>query len=950
MYLFLLHCVLLFGASAVTVRRLTASAVDRLLATLLLVWGNIVISCLVLSCLQKLGHAPWFFRTSLLIAGATWAVTRWLRLPALPPPPAAVSGRFSGRLLATFIVTLVPITCISIRIASTYVPNNFDSLTYHLSRAMFYLGQNSLAHFDTGNARQIYFPFNYNLLQLFALIYSPPLQCLNFLNLAMWATAGLAVYRVTRLCAFSANAALVAAWLALTSTQVLAQATATTNDLPTGTALLCTLVFALRWRESRGAGDALLAGLAVGLTAGTKLTVVFFGPPAGLILLGIGYQQWRQGHVRDLARGLRAWFGPGVVAFVLAAPFALINLAEKGEWISKTYDYTRNLPFSFACSLQTAKAYMVQMFLEPLHRFTFNLKFTEQLNAWGQQTFFPHWNGAYAFSPLYLFPPDLNEDHVWYGFAGPVILLCAVFCVVRLRRLPAAVFWLSLLGLGWFATYFLLNKWSLYNHRYFVPAILVMSPCVAAVVEAGWNAARGRRITRYFFTALALSSVWLAGIYLSRNTSRPYAPLWAGQRAPQALPTLPPLFAERLANQPKINIDTTDGNERIFLLMTLGQKQRFTAHDQPQPKAYNVFSEWGFPRKVAYSNIEQRSSYTIVAIPTKRTAGVEFLGTIGSGQEALDYYGLAPHPERVAASGGDRNVLVVLYYKARDPGRYSNLRIKVAGLNAPDDARLVVGVEYDDHSSQMLAEFTATGEAHASVTKPFRRFTVRVEQPDSGAKLGEIDLPYLYRDLPPEMDAPDNPKLLFADELVVPAPQPHISTTGLAVAEGPYPQWSLPLIRWAKSPVVRLEIPVTDQLKRLELTFSVRLEARSSGHLDVVLNGELVGDFPLEGRTAWTTQTVQLTPLPGKNVLELRSVKVGPDPDWLDYLERYPDVKNYLLAQKYPLAKGAKEHYEAFGVKEDRVLHLKRAPETLDGPAQLYYVFRSLRIDGLRNP
>lgn len=914
----------------------------------MLAWGNLVITSLLLSSMHRLGEPQWFFRTSVALALITWLLLR--RLKPEPTTTDIEEVQLNPLLLTAFILTLLPIAYASIRIAGTYEPNNYDSLAYHLPRSAYYLGQNTLAHFDTGNPRQIYFPFNYNLLQLFALIYGPPLQCLNFINLVAWATAGLAIYRLSRLNALSAGAALVAAWLALTSTQILAQATATTNDLPTGTGLLCALVFALRWRQTRLTRDAVLAGLATGLTLGSKLTVIFFAPTGGLILLFLGWQNWRRGAALAFFQSARAWLMPGLLAFVLAAPFALINLAEKGAWINKTYDYTLNRPFTFACFAQTSKTYLIQLFLEPLHRFTFDLKFTEQLNAWGQRTLLPHWNGDYAFSPLYLFPPDLNEDHVWFGFAGPFILLCAVFCLVRGRRLTAPLVWLAALGLGWITTYFLLNKWSLYNQRYFVPAILVMSPCVAALVQAGWERLAFRRTSRYLLVLLALSSIWLAGIYLFRNTSRPYAPLWSGERAPQALPTLPPVMVERLSRQPKINIDSTNGNERIFLLMTLARHQRFTSFDRTQPDAYNVFSEWGFPRKVAYSNIEQLSSYTIVAIPTKRTAGVEFLGTIGYGQEALDYFGLAPHPDQVAPGDGNRNVLVSLYYGPRDPGRYAQLRIKVAGLNTPDEARLTLGVEYTDHTIESLASFTTTGEAHASVTRPFLRFTIRVESQVDRQKIGGIDIPYLYRDLPPEIEAPDDPALLFANELIVPKPQPRIMTEGLAPAEGPYTQRSLPLIRWAKSPIVRLEIPATDQLKRLEAVFSVRLEARTHAHLDVIFNGELVKDFALNGDTAWFTQTVPLSPRPGKNVLEFRNVSVDTKPDWLDYLARYPDVKAYLVSQNLPLEAGAQTHYETHGKNEHRIIFFQRRIETLDGPAQLYYLFRSLRVNGFHTP
>lgn len=947
MALFLAHTVILLALSAAAARRLARALPDQILATLGLAWANIVATCLLLAGLHALGEPAWLFRASLLLAFATWGATRFVSPP--PADPESDAGKIHPRLLLACALTLLPLVWISVRVAGTYAPNNYDTLTYHLPRAMYYWGQGDLAHFDTGNPRQTYFPFNYNLLQLYFLAYAPGLQLLNFLNLLAWAASGVAIFRVSRLSGLTANAALVAAWFALTALQVFAQASATTNDLPTSAGLLAGLAFVLRWRAERLTRDALLAGLALGLAAGTKLTVVFFAPAAGLIVALLAWQHVRRGELRPFFAGVRAWIAPGIVAAVFAAPFALINLAEKHEWINKTYDFTLNRPWSFGCAWQTTRAYLVQLFLEPLHRFTFDLKITAELNEWGTRTLFPHWNPAYAFSELYPFPPDLNEDHVWFGFTGPAIFLAAVYCLIRARRFAAPIVWSAALGLGWFAAYFWLNKWSLYNQRYFVPAMLVMSPCLGAIVELAWTHERRRAWVRGALGTLAFLAVWLAAIYLFQNTSRPYAPLWENRPAPPAWPTLPGAMIDRIAAEPRVNIQSTDGNERIFLLMGQGRNQRFTSLHRTVPDAYNVFSQWGFVRKVAYSNIEQLSSYTLVEIPSKRSAGVEFLGTIGQGQPALDYYGLAPHPEAKGASATNRNVLVELHYAPREPNRYSNLRIKAAGLNAPDHARLIVGVEFTDGTSAELATFTATGEAHASVTKPLKRFTFRASDLTTGELVGSTDMPHLAREEGPDVDTPHDPFLISSDQFITASPQTRAKAEGLAAVEGPYPQWDLPVFRWAKSPVVRIEIPPHSQTGALELSFELCTHVRESALIDVVFNGEIVKHYFWEGRTRWLIQKLSLTPKPGVvNTIEFRNVAVSNEPDWKDYLERYPDVKNYLVSQNIPLEKGAQDHWEMFGKKETRTLFNQRQIERLPGTEQLYYIFRSLRVDTYR--
>jgi hypothetical protein len=110
-----------------------------------------------------------------------------------------------------------------------------------------------------------------------------------------------------------------------------------------------------------------------------------------------------------------------------------------------------------------------------------------------------------------------------------------------------------------------------------------------------------------------------------------------------------------------------------------------------------------------------------------------------------------------------------------------------------------------------------------------------------------------------------------------------------------------------------------------------------------------VAAYDWANRTGWFIKQLTLAPKPGPNVIEFRNVAVGNEPDWLDYLDRHPDVKDYVLGQGIPLEQGAREHYEMFGKKENRTLHMKRRTETLAGEPY-YYMFRTLRIDAFRSP
>ncbi len=950
MTLLIAHFALLAAMSYATARHLVADWIERIMAAAGLFWGNIVVLSLGLSCIEKLGEVPWFFRGSLLLGGLTW----WLVARLVPGPPEPLpftppEGETRSRWLGVAVLgSLFLLFLANLRMAGSNPPNNYDSLAYHLPRVMYYMGHNTLAHFESADIRQVYFSFNYNLLQLACLIYSPPHEVINFLNIAAWVLAGLGVFRVSRLCGCSFNASLLATWLAITATEVLAQATTTTLDLPTVAALLAMLVFILRWMRAGRRVDAMLAGLAAGLAGGAKLTVVFFGPAVVVLLLVFLYQHWRQGAVARYFAGVRSWLIPGALAAGLAVPFILYNLAATGQWMTKQLDFTLNKPFSFACAVQTTKGYLGQLFLEPFGRFSYDLPLIGQLNAWFKKTLFAGWNPAHAYSDFYVIPPDLNEDHVWYGFAGPLFLVCGLVCLWRDRRLRGPIGWLALLGVGWFVTYFAMNKWSLYIQRYFLPAIVLMAPCAAAVWDR--RPAVGTvlgTLKRWAFWAVSLTSLWFAIVYLDQNRNRPF--FWPGSdfTPPVVMPDVPELLRDRLAEQSRINIISDGTNERIYLLMTAGRNQRFTSSTQVAPDKYNVFSFWGFTRNNIYANIAHIASHTLVAVPGKKTAGVEFLGTVGRGVDAFDYAGLPPNANETKASPANSNIVVLVRYGPTEPNRFMFCSLRVNGLNPGDHARVLVNAEMVDGSEVPIMAQTHSGEIKFGLTKPFKRLRIDVVDRETGAKLGAGDLPYAIK--PSDADQPPlSGSALFRTELISTAPARSLSVNGLADLEGPYAKWDLPVFRWSKQPAVRIEIPANDKLRRIRLAFSLRLQVRDQAHLRVVHNGTIVDEFALRGRTEWVDRTLELTAGPGENVIELRDAPDDEVPDWLGYLEKNPDVKAFVIAQGVPLEEGARQHFEKHGQFETRILPKKPNPQlSAPPPDSLYFVYRHLVVEGL---
>ena len=946
MTLLLAHFLLLTLASYATAGWLVRHALERLLATAALIWSNIVAVGLVLSLLGKLGEPAWLFRGSLLTAFPTFFLVRRYANSLTAPghtAPAPAGGQRSQGLHLAAALTLLPLLVANLAIAATYEPNNYDSLTYHLPRVMYYLGQGSLAHFQTADFRQVFYPFDFNLLQLVCIADEAPLQVVNFFDVAAWVVTGLAVYRIARRSGCSYDASLVAAWLTLTSTEVLAQATSTILDLPSGAALVTCLLFVLRWKDSRQSSDALIAGLAASLSMGTKLTVAFFGPGVVLLILLFWYKAWRQGTAAGFFRGVRAWIGPALLAGALTAPFILYNLKATGLLMTHRMDFTLNKPFELGCGLHTAKVYLVQLFFEPLGRFSFDLNWIGTLNTWFSRHVFSDWKEAYVFSELYTIPPDLNEDHVFFGFAGPLFLICAGICLWRDRRLRAPIGWIALLGLGWFLTYFATNKWSLYNQRYFVPALVLLAPCAGAVWDAG-----GGRIRRLVFSVVAATGLWFSVHYLVYNTIRPVP--FVGTKRPLVMPVLPKLLKARLSEQPRLNINSYGTNERIFPLLHLGRHQRITSGPEINPDRYNVFSFWEATRNYIFSNLAYSASYTLVPFPTKPTAGVEFLGTVLGSGDAFDYVGIVPHANDQPSTPQNRHLGVVTEYSSdtNDPIRLNNGRLRVFGLNPGDHAHVRISAESADGSRVVLLTVNHTEWTQVTVRKPFKRLLIEVLADADGQVIGLGEMPFTARPSdnlsPPAID----PATAFISELIGSDASRTIQVKGLAELEGPYEQWDMPIFRWAKAAVVKISVPADDKLKRLRLSFSVRLQAREDAYLDLVHNGKSIQSLHLQNRTEWYNRSIEVVPTPGINVFELRDLTNRDTPDWLAYLEQNPDVKNYVMAMNQPLEAGAQEHYETHGRAEGRFLPV-RSDSAAAGlpPDSLYFAYRSLRVEGI---
>ncbi|MFT7252420.1 MAG: hypothetical protein ACI9FW_002182 [Flavobacterium sp.] len=167
-----------------------------------------------------------------------------------------------------------------------YPPNNWDSLTYHLSRIMYWLSNESLNHFPTHIIRHLYQPpfaeflvLNLNLLNgNDYLSNSVQWLFLVFTLVSTWSL--LDFFHVNRFYK------LLAALLIITIPAVELQSSTTKNDIVCGFFIITALNFSIRTYYETVLKNFIFFGLVIGLGILTKGTAYLFLAPI-IVLFGI---------------------------------------------------------------------------------------------------------------------------------------------------------------------------------------------------------------------------------------------------------------------------------------------------------------------------------------------------------------------------------------------------------------------------------------------------------------------------------------------------------------------------------------------------------------------------------------------------------------------------------------------------------------------------------------
>ena len=186
--------------------------------------------------------------------------------------------------MTTGIVTAINLLC-----ASILYPHNWDSMTYHLTRVMYFIQHKNTSIFDANYLYQVVHPVYSSYLNIAFLMIFNEERSMNFVQYFGGLFAALSVIGISLLISGRLIASFLSGCVFLILTNVNLQMTTTQNDLLMTSFLGCSIYFLLLWIRDRKLIFAFYSCLSFVITLGIKANAFLYFFPLLILLLSYLY-------------------------------------------------------------------------------------------------------------------------------------------------------------------------------------------------------------------------------------------------------------------------------------------------------------------------------------------------------------------------------------------------------------------------------------------------------------------------------------------------------------------------------------------------------------------------------------------------------------------------------------------------------------------------------------
>ena len=281
------------GAALYTSRR-TESRLLSLLYAALLCTTWMLLGTESLALVDSLAFGPvlgwWILGSALSLAW--YAKERRHRHHAVSSRPKRLDW-LEGSLL----VVLAFFTLTALITAVLSPPNNYDTMTYHMARQVYWIQQANIEHYPSNSLRQLFMPPLAEFWGVNLYILAGNDRWANMVQWIAYVFGMVAIAQIARSLGASRRGQLIAACIGASNPMAWLNASSPKNDLLVALWVLCVAAFGLRVVRKRTCTwlDAMVIGWTVGLLALTKGTAAVFALPVCVIVGGaiLWSERWR---------------------------------------------------------------------------------------------------------------------------------------------------------------------------------------------------------------------------------------------------------------------------------------------------------------------------------------------------------------------------------------------------------------------------------------------------------------------------------------------------------------------------------------------------------------------------------------------------------------------------------------------------------------------------------
>jgi 4-amino-4-deoxy-L-arabinose transferase-like glycosyltransferase len=432
--------------------------------------------------------------------------------------------------LTTFSLGMLVLYIYSFILGVTVPPNNYDSLSTHLSRVGYWLQFGSYLPWATPSLHQVSYPLNAPLQTLWTIVFTGSDSLVASVQWLAALICGLSVLGISRQLGYSMRSSLFVMLITLSFPLLVLQSSTPQNDIVTAAFYSTSVFYILYGKSTKSFNSLYLAGLSIAIGLGTKHTFIILMPGLFFFTILVLLQNKRLFFKRFIRLGTASL----IFSLFFGLSYNFINLSSFGNPFGPS-DYTvrnlgatdsqsitgkiaYNLPRLMYQSLDTgglpnpidgyahkAKAWLVRTTLKTAE---FNIEDDTYVTA------------GHSFN---LEAKTINEEsNAWYGPIS-VLLLYPALVYALLQGLQRENF----IAIGLLGSFFLFwpleisvrPGWDPYQGRYFSPIFVTLAPLIAI-----WFKQKRHNI---FSWGIVVCALVIAGYSLFYNPAKPILGKWA---------------------------------------------------------------------------------------------------------------------------------------------------------------------------------------------------------------------------------------------------------------------------------------------------------------------------------------------------------------------------------------------------------------------------------------